>query len=137
MIIVASAKNIGEVMGVGYKYEFTWLIRLPVDELPQEPGEQKGDGENLLLWKRSSGNIILGFFRQGHKLAHPVGMEALIVTKSEEVLGYGRIVKSEIYELPDGSLTTVVEFTITRLFDEEEKRVITKIFQEMYGQKQV
>ncbi|MGI6285362.1 hypothetical protein SEF58_06060 [Neomoorella humiferrea] len=130
------AKNIAEVMGLGYKYEFTWLIRLPVDELPEKPNEQKGDGENLLLWKRTSGNIILGYFRQGHKLAHPVGLEALIVTKSEEVLGYGHIVKSEIYELPDGTMTTVVEFSVTRLFDEEEKRVMTRIFREMYGQKQ-
>lgn len=118
---------------MGYKYEFTWLIRLPVDELPQQPGEQKGDGENLLLWRRSSGNIILGYFRQGHKLTHPVGLEALIVTKSEEVLGYGRVIKSEIYQLPDGSITTVVEFSVTRLFDEEEKRIITKVFREMYG----
>lgn len=104
-----------------------------MDRLPKEPGEQVGQGENLILWKRSSGNIILGFFRHGHKLAHPVGLEALIVTKSEEVLGYGRIVKSEIYQHPDGSLTTVVEFSVTRLFDEEEKRVITKVFREMYG----
>ncbi|HBT46593.1 MAG TPA: hypothetical protein DEA73_01735 [Peptococcaceae bacterium] len=122
-------------MDVGYKYEFTWLIRLPVDELPQEPGEKMGDGENLLLWKRSCGNIILGFFRQGHKLAHPVGLEAFIVNKSEEVLGYGRVVKSEIYQLPDGSITTVVEFCVTRLFDAEEKRIITRVFQEMYGSK--
>lgn len=121
---------------MGYKYEFTWLIRLPVDELPEKPNEQKGDGENLLLWKRTSGNIILGFFRQGYKLAHPVGMEALIVTKSEEVLGYGHIVKSEIYELPDGTLTTVVEFSVTRLFDEEEKRIVTRVFREMYGHKE-
>ncbi|MDN5347242.1 MAG: hypothetical protein PWP65_806 [Clostridia bacterium] len=119
---------------MGYKYEFTWLIRLPVDELPAAPGDQKGDGENLLLWKRSSGNIILGYFRQGHKMTHPVGLEALIVTKSEEAIGYGRVVKSEVYQLPDGSITTVVEFTVTRLFNEQEKEIITRVFREMYGQ---
>ncbi len=45
------------------------------------------------------------------------------MTKSEEVLGYSRIVKSEIYELPDGSLLTVVEFTITRPFTRKKKEL--------------
>lgn len=133
MIFKQLVKNIGEVIGLGYKYEFTWLIRLPVDELPQGPEKQKDDSG--ILWKRSSGNIILGFFRHGHKYTHPVGLEALIVTKNETVLGYGRIVKSEIYELPDHRLTTVVEFSVTRLFDEQEKAIMTRIFREMYGQR--
>jgi len=118
---------------LGYKFEFTWLLRLPVDELPEAPGEKRGEGENLILWKRSSGNIILGFFREGHKLAHPVGMDVLIVTKSEETIGIGRIVKSEIYQLPDGSITTVVEFSVRRMFDPEERQVMTRIIREMYG----
>lgn len=117
---------------MGYKYEFTWLIRLPVDELPEGPCTQQGDSG--ILWRRTGGNIILGFFRHGHKYTHPVGLEALIVTRSETVLGYGHIVKSEIYELPDRRLTTVVEFSVTRLFDDEEKRIMTRIFREMYGQ---
>jgi len=118
---------------MGYRYEFTWLIRLPVEELPEEPSRQENDG--IMLWKRTSGNIILGFFRQGLKLSYPVGLEALIINKNEVVLGYGRIIKSEIYELPDSRLTTVVEFSVSRLFDEEEKRIMTRIFREMYGQK--
>lgn len=119
---------------MGYKFELTWLLRLPVDELPQEPGDRQED-EHLLLWKRTSGSIILGFLRQGHKLAYPVGLDVLIVTKSEETIGIGNIVKSEIYQLPDGSITTVVEFTVKRLFDETEKKVLTKVIREMYGKK--
>ncbi|KKM09039.1 hypothetical protein SY88_21215 [Clostridiales bacterium PH28_bin88] len=118
---------------MGYKFEFTWLLRLPVDELPEHPGEKKEEGGNLLLWKRTSGNIILGFFREGHKLAHPVGMDVLIVTKSEETIGIGRIVKSEIYQLPDGSITTVVEFNIRRMFEPDERAVLTRVIREMYG----
>jgi len=118
---------------MGYKYEFTWLLRLPVEELPENPGEQVGEGENLLLWKRSSGNIILGFFREGHKLAYPVGLEVLILTKSERCIGYGKVVKSEIYQLPDETITTVVEFSVSRLFDPEEEKVMTKVIREMYG----
>lgn len=118
---------------LGYKFEFTWLLRLPVDELPEHPGEKKGEGENLLLWKRTSGNIILGFFREGHKLAHPVGMDVLIVTKSEETIGIGRIIKSEIYQLPDGSITTVVEFSIKRMFEPDERTVLTRVIREMYS----
>ena len=122
---------------MGYKHEFTWLLRLPVEELPQIPGEKMGENENLLLWKRSNGNIILGFFREGHKLAYPVGLEVLIVTKSERTIGYGKVVKSEIHQLPDGSLSTVVEFSLTRFFDENEERVFTKVIREMYGRGQV
>ncbi|NLW06868.1 MAG: hypothetical protein GX039_02640 [Clostridia bacterium] len=132
MILWQLVKNIGEVIGLGYRYEFTWLIRLPVDELPEDPTPQMEN--NGILWKRSGGNIILGFIRHGHKYTYPVGLEALIVTKNETVIGYGRIVKSEIYELPDHRLTTVVEFSVTRLFDDEEKRIITRIFREMYGE---
>jgi hypothetical protein len=119
------------VIGLGYKYEFTWLIRLPVNELPEGPTKQTND--SCILWRRSSGNIILGFSRHDRKYTYPVGLEALIVTKNETVLGYGRIVKSEIYELPDHRLTTVVEFSITRLFDEQEKIITTRVFKEMYG----
>jgi len=118
---------------LGYKYEFTWLLRLPVNELPAYPGDKMRDGENLLLWKRSSGNIILGFFREGHKLSHPVGMDVFIVTKSEETIGIGRILKSEIYQLPDGSISTVVEFTVRRLFESEERAVISRVLKEMYS----
>ncbi len=120
---------------MGYKFEFTWLLRLPVDELPAEPGQkiQGSENENLLLWKRTSGNIILGFFREGHKLVYPVGLEVLIITKSQEVIGIGKIVKSEIYELPDGSLTTVVEFSLKRMLDDDEKPIVTKVIREMYG----
>jgi len=118
---------------LGYKFEFTWLLRLPVNELPAHPGEKKGEGENLLLWKRSSGNIILGFFREGYKLSHPVGMDVIILTKEEEAIGIGRILKSEIYQLPDGSITTVVEFSVRRLFDPHERTVITRVIREMYG----
>ncbi|MHB1418267.1 MAG: hypothetical protein ACYCX4_01575 [Bacillota bacterium] len=118
---------------MGYKYEFTWLLRLPVESLPEEPGDKNVENGNLILWKRSTGNIILGFFREGHKLAYPVGLQVLIVTKSERAIGYGKVVKSEIYELPDGSITTVVEFSVTRTFDELEEKVLTKVFREMYG----
>lgn len=118
---------------MGYKFEVTWLLRLPVEELPEEPGERREDNPNQILWKRTSGNIILGFFREGHKIAHPVGMEVIIVTKSEQAIGIGKIVKSEIYQLPDGSITTVVEFSVKRMFDEEEQRVITKVIREMYS----
>jgi hypothetical protein len=97
------------------------------------PGEKKGDGENLLLWRRSSGNIILGFFREGYKLSHPVGMDVIIVTKEEEAIGIGRIVKSEIYQLPDGSVTTVVEFSVRRMFAPDERTVLTRVIREMYG----
>lgn len=120
---------------MGYKFEFTWLLRLPVDELPEEPGQklQNENNENLLLWKRTSGNIILGFFREGHKLVYPVGLDVLIVTKSQETIGIGKIVKSEIYELPDGSLTTVVEFSLKRMFDDNEREVVSRVIKEMYG----
>ncbi|GAW91238.1 hypothetical protein [Calderihabitans maritimus] len=118
---------------MGYKYEFTWLLRLPVDELPDKPGEKQEADNQLLLWKRTSGNIILGFFRTGHKLVYPVGMDVLLVTRSGEVIGIGTIVKSEIYQLPDNSLTTVVEFSVKRMFEEEEKRILTRVVKEMYG----
>ncbi|MHB1126101.1 MAG: hypothetical protein ACYC2T_03960 [Bacillota bacterium] len=118
---------------MGYKFEFTWLLRLPVEDLPETPGDQKGEDGNRLLWKRSTGNIILGFLREGHKLAYPVGLQVLIVTKSERVIGYGKVVKSEIYELPDGMITTVVEFSVTRKFDEPEEQILTRVFREMYG----
>lgn len=119
---------------MGYKYEFTWLLRLPVDQLPEEPGQQYEEAETgRILWRRSSGNIILGFSREGMKLSHPVGMEVIIVNKSEVAIGIGKIVKSEIYQLPNGTITTVVEFSLKRLFDDTEKEIITRVINEMYG----
>ncbi|NLL19638.1 MAG: hypothetical protein GX262_11550 [Clostridia bacterium] len=119
---------------MGYKYEFTWLLRLPVDQLPEEPGQQIEEEETgRILWKRSSGNIILGYNREGIKLSHPVGMEVIIITKSEVAIGIGKIVKSEIYQMPNGLTTTVVEFAVKRFFDEQEKEIITRIMLEMYG----
>ncbi|NLC76056.1 MAG: hypothetical protein GX750_00305 [Clostridia bacterium] len=119
---------------MGYKYEFTWLLRLPVDQLPEEPGQQYEEEETgRILWKRSSGNIILGYTREGMKLSHPVGMEVIIVNKSEVAIGIGKVVKSEIYQMPNGLITTVVEFTVKRFFDEQEKEIITRVILEMYG----
>ena len=119
---------------MGYKYEFTWLLRLPVDQLPEEPGQQYEEAETgRILWRRSSGNIILGFSREGMKLSYPVGMEVIIVNKSEVAIGIGKIVKSEIYQLPNGTITTVVEFSLKRLFDDTEREIITRVINEMYG----
>lgn len=119
---------------MGYKYEFTWLLRLPVDELPEEPGQQYEDeGTGRILWKRTSGNIILGYSREGMKLSHPVGMEVIIVNKSEVAIGIGRVVKSEIYQLPNGTITTVVEFSLKRMFNDTEREIITNVIYEMYG----
>ena len=110
-----------------YIYEFSWLLRLPTEELPSSASQPN---ENLLVWRRSNGNIILGFFRQ--RMQFPVGAKVLIVTCNKETIGIGKILKSETHVLPDGTLTTVVEFSVTRLFEENEKNFITKIINEMY-----
>ncbi|MBM7865329.1 hypothetical protein GTO89_00905 [Heliobacterium gestii] len=114
---------------MGYTFEFTWVLRLPVEELPTEPSQSPGD---QLLWKRTHGNIILGFTREGGRM-YPVGMPVLIVTNREETIGIGRIQRCEIHALPNGKQTTVVEFSITRMFDEQERRVVSEVFKEMYG----
>ncbi|WP_341478999.1 hypothetical protein [Heliobacterium chlorum] len=116
-------------MWLGYKFEFTWVLRLPVDELPQEPPQSPG---NHLLWKRTHGNIILGFTKEGGRM-YPVGMPVLIVTNQEETVGIGRILRCEIHALPNGKQTTVVEFSVVRMFDPDEGPVISKVFKEMYG----
>lgn len=114
---------------MGYRYEFTWVLRLPVDELPSDPTSTVGDH---LLWKRTHGNIILGFTREGGRM-YPVGMPVLIVTSQEDTIGIGRIQRCEIHALPNGHQTTVVEFSVVRMFDPEEVRVVSRVFQEMYG----
>lgn len=111
-----------------YIYEFSWLLRLPIEELPSSTSQPN---ENLLVWRRSNGNIILGFFRQ--RMQFPVGAQVLIVTSNKLTIGIGKILKSETHVLPDGTLTTVVEFSVTRLFEEDEKNFITKIINEMYN----
>ena len=112
-----------------FSYEFSWLLRLPIEELPSATSQPN---ENLLVWRRSNGNIILGFFRQRRQ--YPVGAKVLIVTSKKETIGFGRIVKSETHVLPDGSITTVVEFSVIRLFDEDEKQCVSKIINEMYDE---
>lgn len=112
-----------------YSYEFSWLLRLPIEELPSATSQPN---ENLLVWRRSNGNIILGFFRQ--RMQYPVGLKVLIVTSKKDTIGIGKIIKSETHVLPDGTITTVVEFTVIRLFDESEKSVISKIINEMYNE---
>lgn len=110
-----------------FSYEFSWLLRLPTEDLPSATSQPN---DNLLVWRRSNGNIILGFFRQRRQ--YPVGAKVLIVTSKKETIGYGRILKSETHVLPDGSITTVVEFTVIRLFDEKEKEMISKLVNEIY-----
>lgn len=114
--------------GLDYIYEFSWLLRLPTEELPSATSQAN---ENLLVWRRSNGNIILGFFRQ--RMQYPVGAKVLIVTSKKDTIGIGKILKSETHVLPDGTLTTVVEFSISRLFEDDEKSVISRIIDEMYG----
>ena len=109
-----------------YSYEFSWRLRLPTDELPSATSQPS---ENTLIWRRSNGNIILGFFRQ--RKLYPVGAKVVIVTNKNDAIGIAKIVKSETHILPDGSVTTVIEFIVIRLFEEQEKQCLTKIIVEM------
>ena len=109
-----------------YSYEFSWRLRLPTEELPSATSQPS---ENVLIWRRSNGNIILGFFRQ--RKLYPVGAKVVIVTSKDDAIGIAKIVKSETHILPDGSVTTVIEFIVMRIFEEHEKECITKIINEM------
>lgn len=111
-----------------YSYVFSWLLRIPLEDLPSATSQSN---ENLLVWRRSNGNIILGFF--GQRVQYPVGAKALILTNANIVIGIANIIKSETHVLPDGSITTVVEFTVVRLFNDDEKKTITSIITEMYS----
>ncbi len=119
---------------MGYKYELTWLLRLPTPDMPCE--DSNFDQNGLLCWKRSNGNIILGFFREGARL-YPVGLNVLIISSMGETLGYAKIIKSEIHLLPDGTATSVVEFNLGRRFEGEEKKIMSQVIMEMYGMKPV
>lgn len=114
---------------MGYTYEFTWVLRLPSEELPDESSSSTQDA---LVWKRTHGNIILGYNRQGGRM-YPVGMTVLIITRSEKAIGIGSIHKCEIHALPNGQQMTLVEFTVKRMFNAQEVEIVSRVFREMYG----
>lgn len=105
---------------MGYNVEHNWLLKV----------DAPGDLRDPAVRARYERGRALVFTKRGAR-AYPVGVPILFVDSEGNAMGFVSLAEAKV--VATNPPVTQVEAVIGRLFDDEERAVVSKILKEMYG----